>query len=328
MAADVRLRDGIEIDLADDRRVTIDGGKSNRVNVLSHAHGDHLFAGEGSIVCSELTAALASVRRDDRPIERATSPDWIELRNAGHIVGSRAVVVTDPATGRRYCYTGDISTRSRFYLDGFDPPAADVLIIESTYGSPEYRFPPTEAVVNDIIDWLESTADAISVLFGYPLGRAQKLQLIANRVDRGRLFVSEAIDSLNSVIERHREITFDASHYTVGTEVSPGDVLVLPTGMNRDTVRRRLTEQGPIKTAGVSGWAVDDSYRYRGDFDATFPLSDHCDFDELVDVVRSVDPERVYTHHGYADEFASILTGDYGFQTRALRRHQSTFADY
>ncbi|WP_458205749.1 hypothetical protein [Haladaptatus sp. NG-SE-30] len=32
---------------------------------------------------------------------------------------------------------------------------------------------------------------------------------------------------------------------------------------------------------GFSRWAVTDSYRYRGGYDVTFPLSDHCDFDDL-----------------------------------------------
>lgn len=328
MAQRVRLRDGIEIDLADGRRVTFDGGDGGDVRVLSHAHGDHLFGGDAPITCSDLTAALAAARSGSGSHERAPPPGWLRLRPAGHIAGSRAAIVTDPETDRRYCYTGDVSTRSRFYLDGFDPPAADVLIIESTYGTPNYRFPPTETVVEAILDWLGATTDAVTVLFGYPLGRAQKLQRIAMRVNRGRLRVSPAIDRMNGVIERHLDVTFDAAPYSSGTAVEPGDVLVLPTGMNRDRHLDRLAEYGPVKTAGISGWAADDGYRYRGDFDATFPLSDHCDFDELLAVVHAVDPELVYTHHGFADRFAAILTSEHGYAARSLRRHQATLGDY
>jgi len=36
-------------------------------------------------------------------------------------------------------------------------------------------------------------------------------------------------------------------------------------------------------------------------------LSDHCGFDDLVKLVKQVDPEKVYTTHGFDEEFASYL---------------------
>ncbi len=328
VAPAVRLQNGIELDLADGQQVVFDGSGEADHTVLSHAHADHLCSGRDTVICSALTAALASERRGGPPIDTRSPPDWVELRNAGHIAGSRAALVTDPATGRRYCYTGDLSTRSRFYLDGFQPPAADVLIIESTYGKPTYRFPPTDTVVADIREWLAATPDRISVLFGYPLGRAQKLQLIAGELDRGPLLVSPAIDDLNAVIERHRPVQFNSNPYENLLSLEPGDILVLPPGMNREAVRSKIAQSGPVATAGVSGWAAEEAYRYRGGYDVTFSLSDHCDFDELVEVVETVDPERVYTHHGFADEFAATLTTEFGYETRALRKHQATLGEF
>ncbi|MFC6725638.1 mRNA 3'-end processing factor, partial [Halobium palmae] len=62
---DVRYTDGIRIDLASGETVACDSENvTGDVNVLSHAHGDHLYrATPGSLVCSELTAALANHRR-------------------------------------------------------------------------------------------------------------------------------------------------------------------------------------------------------------------------------------------------------------------------
>lgn len=328
MANAVRLRNGIELDLADGQRIVFDGTGDADYTVLSHAHADHLFAGRDPVICSTLTAALGSHRQRAAEIDTRSPPPWIELINAGHIAASRSAVVTDPDTGRRFCYTGDLSVRSRFYLDGFRPPDADVLIIESTYGKPTYRFPPTDSVVADIRKWLSGTVDRISVLFGYPLGRAQKLQLIAGDVDRRRLLVSAAIDELNAVIEHHRPIRFDADLYETGMTLEPGDVLVLPTQMNRDGVLSSIAQSAAVTTAGVSGWAVDESYRYRGGYDVTFPLSDHCDFEELVEVVEAVDPDKVYTHHGFGEEFATTLTTDFGYETRALRKNQATLGEF
>ena len=41
--------------------------------------------------------------------------------------------------------------------------------------------------------------------------------------------------------------------------------------------------------------------------DYSIPLSDHCDFDELVRMIESSEAEKVYTIHGFVDEFASHL---------------------
>jgi putative mRNA 3-end processing factor len=36
-------------------------------------------------------------------------------------------------------------------------------------------------------------------------------------------------------------------------------------------------------------------------------MSDHCDFNELVDMVVKSGAEQVYTIHGFVDEFAAHL---------------------
>jgi Cft2 family RNA processing exonuclease len=41
--------------------------------------------------------------------------------------------------------------------------------------------------------------------------------------------------------------------------------------------------------------------------DATFDLSDHCDFDELMVVVEQSGADQVYTVHGYTADFARHL---------------------
>ena len=92
---------------------------------------------------------------------------------------------------------------------------------------------------------------------------------------------------------------------------------------------RRATgvgESGAV-TAGFSGGAIDDSFRFRGDFDVTFRLSDHCDFTELLELVETVDPERVYTQHGFAETLATALTTR-GFDATALKQNQTSLRQF
>lgn len=318
----VRLRDGIEITLSDGSRIRADAREPGGDQlIVSHAHADHLFdTAPEPVVCSAATAQLAGVRRDES-VER-TSDDRIELHPSGHVAGSRAAVVTDP-DGTRYCYTGDVSLRDRLYLDGFDPPSADVLITEATYGEPGYEFPAD--VTDQITEWLRET-DSPVVLFGYALGRAQKLQALAGDAGR-RVFVSEAIDRLSTAMEPHIDRTLPGEQYDDLTALEPGDAVVLPSGIaGADWIDRVVAATGAV-TAGFSGWALDSGFEYRGGYDAVFPLSDHCDFPELIELVERVDPQTVYTHHGSAETLATELTAR-GYDATALVAGQHTLGEF
>jgi putative mRNA 3-end processing factor len=51
--------------------------------------------------------------------------------------------------------------------------------------------------------------------------------------------------------------------------------------------------------------------------DYVMPLSDHCDYNELVAAVKQSGPEKVYTFHGFAREFAEALS-QMGFDAEAV----------
>ena len=323
----VSLHGGVHIDLSDGTTVVADAATpSGDVNVLTHAHGDHLFrSSPGPVVCSRATADIAGCRRPNATVERTSHPR-VDLVNAGHVAGSRAAVVTDP-DGTRYCYTGDVSTRDRLYLQGFEPPDADVLVVEATYGRPDYVLPPQADVEREIRDWLAETMAGPVLLFGYSLGRAQKLQVLAEAAGRDRVFVTDAVAEVNAAMDPHVDATFGAARYGPDVDLGPGDALVLPRGRGTRDLVERLRAGCDAVTAGFSGWAVDESYRYRGGYDATFPLTDHCDFRELCELVEAVDPDRVYTTHGFTDELATELTAR-GFDAVALRKGQATLEDF
>jgi len=76
----------------------------------------------------------------------------------------------------------------------------------------------------------------------------------------------------------------------------PHDAVILrpPRGRGRTPLvlpRRR-------REIGVTGWALDPNRpRGRGP-EYLFPLSDHADYDELIECVERVGPRRVYCLHG------------------------------
>ncbi|WP_436931582.1 mRNA 3'-end processing factor [Halosimplex halobium] len=325
MTRRVRLGSGVEVTFAGGERFVADGSGDADATLVSHAHGDH-YASGSEIVASELTAALLDARRDGAAPTAVDHPA-VELFPAGHVAGSRAMRLTDPETGRRYLYTGDCSTRDRFHLDGFDPVDADVLILETTYGKPEYRFPSTAESEAAIQSWLAATTDRPVLLFGYALGRAQKLQRVLADSPRERVFVTDAVADVSDVIERYRDVTFPGERYDADVDLRAGDALVCSGSPRSPWVESLVASTGAV-TAGFSGWAVDDSFVYRRGFDEGFVLTDHPDYDELLEVVAAVDPEQVYTQHGFADEFATSVTSELGIPAQSLKRNQATLGDF
>lgn len=330
MAEGIRHRGCVELTLADGDRILFDGvpsaldGGPGVTTVVSHGHGDHLpERPPRRPVCSALTAAVADERQPDDTggFPGPADDERIELVDAGHVPGSRAARITDPETGTRYLYTGDVRPRPRFFLEGFEPIDADVLVIEATYGREEYRLPPHEEVVDGVLRWLQDTMDRPVLLFGYAFGRAQQLTRLAARAGR-RVLVTDAVARLNAIVERHSDVAFSGERYEDLGDLGPGDALVVPMQSGRIGWVEALVERTDAATAGFSGWAVDDSFVYGRGLDRGFPISDHADAEELVAIVDDVDPDRVYTHHGFADALARRL-GRRGFDARALKPHQA-----
>jgi putative mRNA 3-end processing factor len=316
----VRRTDGIHIE-TEQTYVADASSAVGDVNVVSHAHADHTFrTTPDTVVCSAETAALVEARTGASVPEFREGTEEVTLLPSGHVVGSRAALVEGE---RSYLYTGDFATRDRLYLDGFEPVDADVLVMETTYGDPTYRFPPEAKLQAQIRDWLADNDDRLRLLFGYSLGRAQKLERLARQATDRPVLVHDAVQNVNEAIEATTDVSFAVEPYEKSADLAGDEVLVLPTNQSRSEWVTDLVERHDGLKAGFSGWAVKESFRYRGGYDVTFPLSDHCDFDELVAVVEAVDPDVVYTHHGFKEAFADHLATELGYDARPLLGDQT-----
>jgi DNA ligase 1 len=96
-----------------------------------------------------------------------------------------------------------------------------------------------------------------------------------------------------------------------------GRVLVCPPQVARSAWLRSLPG---CRRAIMTGWALDPSCKFRSGADAAFPLSDHADYDELIELVKRVEPKRVLTLHGFAGDFARTLRR-LGVEAQALSEH-------
>lgn len=320
----IREKDGIHVEL--ENRYVIDSRKaSGDHTVVSHAHMDHVHRGDNPVITSELTQKLGSERLNSE-IE-TTDHDNIKLLDSGHIIGSSSVLIEE--NGERILYTGDVSMQDRVYLEGFKPVEADKLVVESTYGIPAYRLPEQKQVEKQIGNWIQDIGKT-PYLFGYSLGKAQKIQHIVKKSTDKPIVAHGSVMKMNRIVEEHTDLSFNALEYGKNKDLlRDGEaVFIGPTSFSRSDPIQKLVEKSDGVKAGFSGWGVQESYRHRGGYDKVFPLSDHCGFDDLVELVKSVDPEKVYTHHGFDSEFASHLKKEYGYNARALKENQSSLTDF
>jgi DNA ligase-1 len=215
--------------------------------------------------------------------------------------------------GESLLYTGDFKLRRGLSAEPCQPAHADTLIMETTYGRPRYRFPPTEDVVRGMVRFCREALDndETPVLYGYSLGKSQEV-LCALADAALPIMLHGAIFTLTKVYEQFGHCFPHYEKYEAGR--AQGKVLLCPPGVAGANMRKSL---GRTRCAVLTGWAVDPGCRYQYGCDAAFPISDHADFPELIEFVKQVQPKRVYTLHGFAADFAATLRG-LGFDARAL----------
>ncbi|MFT3780558.1 MAG: MBL fold metallo-hydrolase [Nibricoccus sp.] len=280
--------------------------------VVSHAHSDHC-ARHREIVASRATARLMRARLPGRRLEhelplgqteQLTTDTQITLHPAGHIFGS-ALCLLEHASHGRLLFTGDFKLREALAAERCAPPRADVLIMETTFGRPQYVFPPAEETRAAIIKFCkQALADgATPVLYAYSLGKSQELICVLGQAGLNIMLhaetfrITEVCRGLGLNLPAYRE--FSANEL-------PGHVVICPPQSRHASFLRKIPA---ARTAMISGWALDRSTVFRNRCDAAFPLSDHADFPELLRFVELVQPKRVLTLHGFASDFARHLRG-------------------
>lgn len=286
---------------------------SNSIAFVSHAHSDHLISKsslkkttiEKRIICSPETNEIAKIRGHDLGETFVDQPE-LQFINTGHILGSRGLLVED-----EIFYTGDIAMRDRGFLKKTKIPKVDTLIIESTFGKREYIFPPLKKVehqVNSILSDLYDRGVPV-ILMGYSLGKAQTLMSLFGFWKP--LIVHDEIFKFNKL---HRRFGIDLepdislSHALQNGLLNKKPwVLIYPLTTPRNSILQSLKKRYGAVTIGFSGWGVNKGYKTMMNLDHVIPFSDHCDYNELLEVVRSCKPRKIFTFHGFVNEFSKDL---------------------
>jgi len=272
------------------------------LHFLSHAHSDHTFSlkKRSRILSSPATLSLAGMDAEIAAVQGT------KLLDAGHILGARQLAVD--GDGERTVYTGDFSLKQNIFGFKADVPSCERLIMDATYGNPDYILPPLEETYSQIAAWLKENESCNLVIGCYELGKAQEMVKILNENGIAPI-VTPKTDRFCSVYENHG-IALD--RIVVGSEEAEEAlprrfVALVPMAKAKRYFARRLSDAFGRDTlcAVATGWAL----HYHFNTDAAFPLSDHCDFNDLVWFVEQTGAKNVEAFCGDASRVLAKAKG-------------------
>ncbi len=292
--------------------------------VITHGHGDHarwgsaryLSSREGADVLRTRLGASATIRAVEYGEPVDVNGVRVSLHPAGHILGSAQIRVEH--RGEVWVTSGDYKTQPDPTCTPFELVRCHTFITESTFGLPIYRWTPDADVFAAIRAWWRSNREhgRASVLFGYALGKAQRLLAGLADADLGPVYTHGAVERLNRDYRR-AGVRLAETQYASGMPRGhdfAGSMIVAPPSAAGSLWIRRF---GNISTGFASGWMRVRGARRRRAVDRGFVLSDHVDWPSLLATVEATGAERVWVTHGTREPLVRWLT-ERGTDARAI----------
>jgi putative mRNA 3-end processing factor len=307
----------------------IDPTRGVETAMVTHAHSDHARRGSQKYICVSSGINLLKTRLGKKIEVQGYAYGEIFRRgdvlvsfhSAGHILGSAQVRVQ--RGNEVWVASGDYKRESDPSCDPFESIACDVFITEATFGTPKFVWQKNENYGEQIANWWRENAltGRNSILFGYSLGKAQRILAevapYANGLHADYLALQKPILIHNSIQEltecyrqegrvlaatRDLKLAID-EHAHPGKSLVGELVLAPPSILDESWV----SALGDYRTAFASGWM--NRFRasnapnsgaistYGGRYDHGFVMSDHADWEDLNRTIEETGAKQVYVQH-------------------------------
>lgn len=300
-------------------KVYLDPWKPVDHAIISHGHADHSRYGHKKYITHHHNVPIIKHRLGDIVV---TGKEWGEtftinnvkfsLHPAGHIIGSSQIRVEHQ--GEKWVFTGDYKTEDDGISTPYEVVKCHTFITECTFGLPAFKWTPQQEVFQDINNWWENNRNEgkTSVLFGYSLGKAQRLLKYLD-TDIGKIYTHAAIENMTEILRPLVNFppTTLITKETKKEDLAGNMVLAPPSAHGSPWIRKMV----PFVTGSASGWMAFRGARRRRAIDKGFVLSDHCDFQQLLDSIKATGAEKIICTHGYTDLFSRYLR-ELGYDAR------------
>jgi len=311
--------------------IYIDPWKPVERAVITHAHGDHARRGSNSYLCAARGEQVLRLRLGKSA--RVQAVQWgekllvndvaLSLHPAGHILGSAQIRLE--RAGEVAVISGDYKTEADRTCDPFEPLRCHTFVTESTFGLPIYRWRPQAEVFEEIAEWwrVNAAAGRTSLISAYSLGKAQRV-LAGLDPSVGPIGAESAVWEMS---EAYREAGIELPQCVKVTEdtvplLKGRGLIIAPPGHDSDLLHRLE----PLSTAFASGWMQIRGQRRWRSVDRGFVLSDHADWNGLLQSVSDTGAQEVWVTHGYTAPLVRWLKSA-ELDARELKTQFKSYAD-
>ncbi len=199
------------------------------------------------------------------PTGRAFRPDGALARHAltltpvGHLLGACAVTLQEPGrAGRRLVFSGDLGREHDLLMPPPQAvPAADVLLVESTYGNRDHADEDAEARLEDIVNRTVHGGGSV-LLPTFAVGRAQALLLLLQRLKRAGRIPARLPIVLDSPMAQQATELY--RHHAAELRIPKRETLALADGVRIITTgaqsQRLAAQRVPMVLLSASGMAT------------------------------------------------------------------------
>ena len=281
--------------------------------LTTHAHSDHARSGSKRYLTSDRGEHVLRARLDPSSvIESIAYGQTLKIKDvsvsfhpAGHVLGSSQIRIEHK--GEIWVVSGDYKTQADPTCEAIEPVRCHTFITESTFGLPIYRWPDPKEIQQDLNQWWQKNKDQgrASVIFAYSFGKAQRILSIVDH-SIGPIYVHGAVHKLNEQYTASG-VALPETKYVGELDKKAdfkGALIVAPPSTFDSTWTKRF---GDYSSAYASGWMRVRGNRRRQSIDRGFALSDHADWNGLLDVINATGAEEVIVTHGFSSPLIKYL---------------------
>jgi putative mRNA 3-end processing factor len=273
--------------------------------VITHGHSDHARSGHGTVLATPETLAIMAARYGEDFAASTQAARYgektvrggvgVTLAPAGHVLGSaQAVLRWKDITA---VVSGDYKRRRDPTCPPFEPVPCNLFVSEATFGLPVFRFPDAADEVAKLLKSVALFPERAHLVGAYALGKAQRIIVLLREAGYAKtLYMHGAMAGMNALYQAHGvELGPLAPATDAARNALPGEIVIAPPSAIADKWARRFADPVP---AFASGWMMVRARARQRHVELPLVISDHADWDELVQTAAELKPEELWITHG------------------------------
>ncbi len=282
--------------------------------LITHAHSDHARPNNKKILCSKETKDIMKLRYGDRYCESfqiinyneslKINDVFVKVLPAGHILGSVQFLIE--YNGYKLLISGDYKRSLDSTCLPYEVAKCHTFITEATFGLPIFKHPPDKIEIQKLIKSINSNKNSTHLIGVYALGKCQRLICLLRGIGYEKpIYLHGALIKICEYYNKKKINMGILKNVSLTTPINLKNNLILcpPSSLNDKWSQKFINK---IK-GYASGWMQIRQRIKQKNIEVPLVISDHADWEEILQTVNDVVPEEVLVTHGREEALVHYL---------------------